>query len=198
MITMKKYSLYSYQFNELSEKAKEKTLNDFRYTNVDYHGWWAFTYDDFCHNVLPEYGITADPDDINFTQDNHGRIEVTMNINEYGIDIKTFLDKCGIKLPHQTLWDKWGLRDSCLRYHIKKGDFYIETIHGCGPIEELLDWEYEKIESTMNNLLKKMANQLEEEFEWLTSDECVTECIEAGEYEFTVTGDLLPVYAQEA
>ena len=101
---MKKYNIYGYFFEELSQETQQKVLNDMRYNSVDY-GWWRFTYEDIAENILHKYGIILEDaeQDINFESDSYNRIVCSLNIAEREIDIKKFLELCNIKLPHQAL-----------------------------------------------------------------------------------------------
>jgi hypothetical protein len=52
--------------------------------------------------------------------------------------------------------------------------------------DELMEIE----EDFLNGLLEDYSIILQKEFEYLTSDECITETILANEYDFTENGDL--------
>ncbi|MCJ5690409.1 hypothetical protein LPJ08_29055, partial [Klebsiella pneumoniae] len=45
--------------------AQERLIEKYRYINVDYHGWWEWTLDDFVR-VAKLFGVDVDEDDIQF------------------------------------------------------------------------------------------------------------------------------------
>lgn len=194
---MKKYTIVGYKFNELSAKAKEKALEKFRYASVDFCGWSDYILADFCNNLLPKYGIFADKEDISWSEDSYGRINVKLNIKENSINIMAFFKKCNLELPHYTLWEKWHLADRCLEYDIKGRDFRVD-VRNYGynsPMVKWFDNHHSKIADVMSDLLQTMEKQIKNEIEYRTSDVYVGLILEDNEYMFTEQGEVLPACA---
>lgn len=198
---MKKYNIYGYSFEELSELSQQKVLDDMRYNSVDYIGWWRFTYEDIAENILPKYGIILEDaeQDINFEFDSYDRIVCSLNIAEREIDIKKFLNFCDIKLPHHALWEKYNLYDY-IAYKITKREFEIEvhTSKILPHLEKCFDNIYKILNEKLKEILNEIEEAIKEEYEWLISDECIKENIIYNDCIFTEDGRSLPEYAKEA
>lgn len=196
---MKKYNIYGYSFNELKKDVQEKVLNNMRYTDVEYVGWWNFAYDYIENEILPKYGITSENinEDLHFETDSYDNIRCYLNLCSREIDIEKIFELCNIELPHKSLWDKYNLYDY-LSYKITKREFLIEIDYSLPRLNKCLD----NINAIINEKLKDIFNELEktinDEYKWLTSDEHIKNYISCDEYVFMEDGKSLPLYAKEA
>ena len=193
-----------YQYSELSEKAKEKVLSDLHNINTDYD-WYDFIFDDFmekCENL----GITVKYSDIEFSgfwSQGDGAC-FTTNF----IDIRKIIEVLKIEFRNDFL--KNLFIDYFDTYKIiKLSNYYSHEYtvavhyedefnynHG-GSYKRIADYleskgeEIEnKLESLKNQLCSKLYSDLQEEYEYLTSEEAIIETIEANEYEFTEEGEI--------
>lgn len=155
-----------YFFEELSEEAQQKAIQKHSDINVDFN-WWECTYDD-AENI----GLKITGFDLERNKHASGNLtlsacEVAQNIiNEHGETCKT----------HQTalsFLDKWNPVFAN----------YMETEDGEDELMELED-------EFLNNLLSDYADILQNESEYLQSEEAIKETLIANEYEFTKEGIL--------
>ena len=73
-----------YTFDELSDDAKQKAMDNNREINVDYPEWYHYVYDNFVSNI-EIYGRDYCYIDIYYLVDNGGKILVT----EVGYDFNS-------------------------------------------------------------------------------------------------------------
>jgi len=173
---MKIVEVKIYSFNELSKEAQQKAIEKFRYYQVE-DNWWECTYDD-----AAEIGLKITSFDLD--RNKHAKGEFT----------KSFFDVIdAIKTNHG---------ESCETYKLAIGyeTTYNNLVHthSDGISTEVVSEENEQsfdecadeLESEfLNDLLECYADMLQEESEYLVSDECVTEFIESNDYEFTEEGN---------
>jgi len=163
-----------YQFNELSDDAKEKALNTVREWQVD-NEWWDGVYED-ANNV----GIKITSFDLDRNRGAQGEfIESATDtankiVEEHGPDCETY------KTSRAFLND----RDNIILLAPKDEDGEFEDVYKVD--NDLDDLEEEFLKS----ILEDYSLMLQKEYEYLLSDEAVTETIEANEYEFTEDGKI--------
>jgi len=165
---MKTKIINIYSFNELSEKAKEKVLGKLCGINVNY-GWWEFTYED-AENI----GLKITSFDIDRNRHATGKLlisfsEVTDNI------LKNHGKKCETYKTAEKYRSWWN--EAFNKYEEN------ETEDGK---EELNEIE----QDFLKDLLEDYSIILQNEYEYLCSDEAIIETIEANQYEFTEDGNL--------
>lgn len=212
-----------YQYDELSEKAKEKARDWFRRDYPDFD-WWAFLYEDF-ERRAKELGIELskkavplmngktryDPE-IYFSGFYHQGSGSSFSGRWRAWDMNP--DKLKSECPTDSelhrisnvlvdcanedgeIWaDIRAERDTWIRVDVNDG----ETIE-----EKLNELEYksneyntlaaecerreEDITEAIRDFNRWIFRRLEEEYDYLTSDEQVEESIRANEYEFTEDG----------
>lgn len=184
-----------YNFNELSDKAKELAIEKNRYFNVDSTSWSEFVIDDFCRKCA-EYGIDVDGKDVSFTGfwsqgDGASFVgEVT--------DMELFLQRIGVDLPKDVSerlivrFSRIGWRYSheytCITEYERDFDCD-EEIEAEEKYSEQLNSIYEKAEGLRVELCRTLYNTLEQSYCELTSDESIAEAMIANEYEFYGTGE---------
>lgn len=162
---MKIKSYTVYKFNELSEEAQQKAIENLYDINVD-HDWWEFTYED-----AEQIGI---------------------KITEFNIDRGAYCKGDFIESPLTVIkLIKENHGESCETY--KTALQYEKLILECPKDEEgePVEGELEVIEDDFrNSLLEDYRIMLEEEFEYMTSKKAIIETIEANNYDFTNEGKL--------
>lgn len=162
-----------YSFNELSEEAKEKAIDNLRDINLDYDWWDDISYD------AERIGLKIESFDLD--RNLHCEIspyvsalECAQNIlNEYGETTETY------KVAKQFLED---YEEPFARYMDESSEDYESS-----ELEDNLLYLEKEFFKDMSN---EYANILQIQYEYLYSDEAVIETIEANEYEFTEDGEL--------
>lgn len=165
-----------YKFDELSEEAKQKALENLYDINVD-HEWWDATYYD-ADNI----GLTIDGFDTD-----HGTIEGKLTddmqsvcksiMAEHGKDCDTYK----LAKQYQADWSKL----------VSKYSDGVTTDQVADGKEDDFDNEADDMtEEFTQQLLEEYLSILRQEFEYLTSEEAIVDTIEANEYEFTKDGEL--------
>ena len=170
---MKTISINLYEFNELSEKAKENALNELRCINLE-HNWWNFTYDD-----AKEIGLKLTGFELDRNSHAEGEFllcepEVAQNIlNSHSENCETYKIAENFLSKHDPIFADYMNADST-NYE-----------------SNLLEYEMQEIcDVFLNDLLKAYAVMLQNEYEYLQTDEDVIDTIEANGYYFTKCGTL--------
>ena len=154
-----------YKFDELSESAKQKAIEQYADIQVDYH-WWEHIYDD-----AERIGLKIKSFDI-YRKD----IDI---VYEYNPDDVAF-----------RIFKEWG--EGTDMYRLAKE--YITKYNSMYATVEDDDCIYDTDEITEldNEFLKDLGEHflsfLTSEYEWRTSDESIAECIEANDFEFYENG----------
>jgi len=166
-----------YEFEELSNEAKENAIEENRTMNVE-HDWWDCTYEG-----MKEIGIEINSFDIY-----HRNISITIEDSEHTASetIKNFGEGMEIaKISKQFIAD----RDALIK---KLGEG--NDISGYSVKEEFIDEYDEEIECLEEQYRKEMAEEiltwLRDECEFLQTDEAVAETFIANDYEFTEEGQI--------
>lgn len=172
-----------YLFEELSEEAKQRVIDDYRYINVEYDDWWSDTYEMFkeeCEDIgidvtdIKFSGFASQGDGASFG----GNIEnIDKFLKHIGIDL---LNNVSDLLTIEFVRDVWNYchKYTCSTY--VRFDDDIET-------KVLDDIEY-KVEELRQELCDKLYKYLENSYDYLTSDEAIEEALVGTEYEFYEDG----------
>lgn len=190
---MRQETINIFTFEELSEEAQEKVLQEFWDINVNYE-WWEFIYDD-AKNV----GVEIDGFDIGWGNSISGSIddlETVCNkiIIEHGESTETailaleYLDKfivLNARLDRAVdVMDEIDRRYDDL--NPEKADRVYDTadkiVEACEDEIQDLSEEFEK------DILECYLTILRNKYEYLTSEDVIIETIQANEYEFTEDG----------
>lgn len=164
-----------YQFNELSEEAKEKAIEKLRDINVDYE-WWDGELEDF-KRELREIGIEAE--EIFFDLNYGGYIY----INKGGVfDERRLLKVASIDLRRREARDALTYGIELKTRYLGGGGGYNYFDPDNFPKVNICEWLKEKLED--------FRKELSDTYDYLTTEEAVTETIEANEYEFLEEGEL--------
>lgn len=175
-----------YSFDELSEEAKQKALENLYDINIDYY-WY---YDEWLEEIAEEYGIKLRWSDLCFDLDrgnylyidNHGHGNKDVSYLE---DDRKFLKKSGIDLRSKDAREilNSGISLDCKHYGGGDGRSIINT-DGCDISGDTED----KLQEAINELCDRLLKQLRDDYEYRTSEEAIIETITANEYEFYEDG----------
>jgi hypothetical protein len=175
---MRTITTTAYLFNELSEEAKQKAINNLSDINVE-HGWWDCTYED-----AKEIGLKITSFDLYRNKGCSGKFigdaHITANkiIENHGKECDTYITA----RDFQKDWDALVAKHSDgINISVVAEDKESEFDDEADDLEE----------EFLNSLLEDYANILQNEYDYLTSEEAIIETIEANEYEFDINGKLI-------
>ncbi len=168
---MKTTRIKVYQFSELSEQAKEKAVLGLQDVNV-MHDWWDCTYED-------AKTIGLEITEFYLDRNRHAKgefllsaCEVAQNIlTQHGKDCETYKTAESFMNEWQPIFNNY-MDESHEMYESNEAEAQLQDIE-----EEFLD-----------SLLEDYSIILQNECEYLQSDEAIIETIEANEYEFQADG----------
>ena len=163
-----------YRFEELSEEAQAAALDNCREWQTDGE-WWDCTYEDAERIGLKITSFDLDRNrgaEGNFTCSAH---EVAQNVmTEHGPECETYKTAVAFMEEWQPIFNNY-MDESHRDYESRDAE------------DKLQDLEDEFLRS----LLEDYSTMLQDECDYLQSDEAVQEMIEAGGYEFTEAGELV-------
>jgi len=207
---MKTIQVNLYEFAEMEEKAQQKAIEAHRYINVDYN-WWDFIYDDFI-SICQTIGIEVKKDSIAFEGfysqgdgsafkariDLPRMMETVANQNWKSYAPKLELDLALPEIDRRVYGlIKSGKLDIDPQIKQPTSSYYVrvelnDTIpnspYGYPQIENQLDMLVIGLCKIAKNLNRYLYKSLQNEYEYQTADEAVTEAIEANDYWFTSDG----------
>ena len=169
---MKEIKIKVYSFDELSEQAKETAIQSLFDINIS-HEWWDTIYDD-----ASEMGLKITSFDLDRNRHANGVFllsanEVAQNIlNNHGEECETFQTAATFLKEWQAIFSN---------YMDESSDFFESQ----ESEEKLLELEDEFLKS----LLKDYSIILQNQSEYLQSEESIIETIEANEFVFLKTGE---------
>lgn len=190
--------MQAYKFSELNDTAKQKALDKCREFQTT-HEWWEYVYYD-----AKEIGkiIGIDIDKIYFSgfwsQGDGACFEghyeyvkgATKNVQQYA-PMDTELHAIAQALQNIQKANFYQLKASVKHrghyYHENCTDIDIYRNDGC----ELSRDAEEIVTECLKDFMRWIYSRLEKEYEWLTSDEYVTEMIESNDYEFDEDGNII-------
>ncbi|MEB0280855.1 hypothetical protein [Mucilaginibacter sp. 10B2] len=207
---MKTIQVNLYEFAELEARAKEKAIETDRYINVDYR-WWDFIYDDFI-SICQTIGMTVKKESIvfeGFYSQGDGsafKAEIDLpqlleavasqNWKSYApkLELDLFLpelDRRILKLIRESKLDIdpqviQPTRSYYVRAELNENLPY--SFHGYPQIEKELDLLEKWLQQIADKLNRHLYKSLEDEYEYQTDEQAVTEAIEANDYWFTADG----------
>ena len=156
-----------YKFDELSDSAKDKALDNCRHYEVE-NDWWQYTYED-----ASEVGIKITSFDIDRASYCNGEIPDTEQTAHDIVD------------NHGEACDTYKVAAA----YLKERDETIDTFKEDAD-EDYKDEKLDDLgEEFTKAILEEYLSILRKEYEYMTSDEAVKEMIEANEYEFTEEGE---------
>lgn len=190
---MKTISVELYQFDELSDKAKEVARDWFKKDYPD-HGWWESVYDD-AREIATRFGVEID--DIGFSgfwsQGDGACFTGTFRSADL---IKTTEEHFESEYPteeglHALLRRLQAVRhqENSLLKIIARGHYsHSGTMEVEDPDCYYLWDEACEVRDCLRRFADWIYAQLEKEHDYLVSDECVDESITANEYWFLISG----------
>lgn len=193
-----------YTFDELSEEAKEMAIEANRYIHVEHNEWYEDIYDTFKEKYSDLFEITNIYFSGFWSQGDGAMFEyggiTDKLIDEFIAQLK--FSPLRKKIIKDIFYFSGNGKHKYSYYHERSCSHNINVEHnyivsmGHYPnIDDLMDdlqIMFEAfIEERYIDLAQELYSMLESEYEWLTSDEDITETLIACEYEFTENGELL-------
>lgn len=170
---MKTIKINLYKFSELSEDAKENAINKYSDINVS-HDWWESTYEDAANA-----GIKITSFDLDRNRNAKGEFllsacEVAQNIiNNHGETCETYKTAVNFMSKWQPVFNDYMNEDS-EKYESQESEDTLTEIEN----------------DFLSEILEDYSILLQNECEYLQSDEAIIETIEDNDYDFTENGKL--------
>jgi hypothetical protein len=168
---MKTVTVTLFAINELTDEVKSKVLDKFREINVD-DIWWDGIYDD-----AKDIGLKITSFDLDRNRHAEGKFllaanEVAQNIlNNHGVSCETYKTASSFMEDWQPIFNNY-MDESSEKYESKEAE------------EQLIEME----EDFLNSLLEDYSIMLQNQCEYLTTDEAVEETLTINEYQFLENG----------
>jgi len=161
-----------YSFNELSNEAQQTAINNMSDINVN-HDWWTSTYEDAENIGLKITSFNLDRNRNATGEFSLSACEVAQNVfNEHGEDCETYKTAQKFIEVWQPIFDD---------YMDENSENY--------ESQELENTLQEMEDDFLNSLIEDYSIILQNESEYLQSDEAIKETILANDYEFTKDGN---------
>lgn len=170
---MKTIEIKLYSFDELSDDAKQKAIESLSDINVDYN-WWQWTYED-AKNI----GLKITSFDLDRRRHATGEFilsacEVAQNIfNQHGEMCETYKTATNFMEQWQPVFSN-----------------YLDETHKDYESRESEELMQELEDEFLESLLEDYSIMLQNECDYLQSDEAIIETIRANDYDFTENGKL--------
>ena len=193
---MKEIKIKVYTIDELSEDARQTALDEMDPDIVFCDGWWKPTYE-FYKEKLAEVGISAEFNFRGFYSQGDGAGTYNVDVE----DMEKLLDVLGVTFPHKVLRDlfleyayiKSTMRGCCYYFRDDEVDVCADVWFENRPrINHLSDekcCELEtKLDTFLDDIKAKLYQDLEEEYEYLASDEQKLELSRANDWTYREDG----------
>lgn len=167
-----------YQFDELSEEAQQKALENLYDVNVNYD-WWDWNYYD-----AKQVGVIIKGFDIGRAQSID--IEIKYSVEDTMNDIlKEHDEHCETyKLARRYFIDKDALVERYGTYDANQDSYIMDE-------DNEYDFDHNDLEEEYTTLIgNEYLVLLREEYDYRTSEEAIKETIKCNEYEFLIDGTL--------
>ena len=165
---MHKRMINIYSFEELNEKAKQKAIEKYSSINVE-HDWWESVYYD-----AKQAGIKI----TSFDLDRNRHCKGEFITNAYDVAnwiIKDHGEDCNTYKTSKKFLEEYAKREEVI------GD-------DDNPFNPDVNECIEEEEKFLKDILEDYSNMLQEESEYLQSEEAIIETIIANDYHFTIEG----------
>lgn len=160
-----------YKFEELSKDAQQNAISNMWDINVD-HDWWQSTYDDASNIGLKITSFNLDRNRNATGEFSLSACEVAQNVfNEHGEDCETYKTAQKFIEVWQPIFDD---------YMDENSENY--------ESQELENTLQEMEDDFLNSLIEDYSIILQNESEYLQSDEAIKETILANDYDFLKDG----------
>lgn len=171
---IKEYQVY--KFHELGEEGRQKALENLYDLNVD-HEWWQFPYE---AAEMVEMKIT----EFNLDRGRYCKIEMS----------NAYETACLIRDDHGSMPDAYK---KAIEFIMDWDNLVVKYSDGVN-LNEVSEENEGDFDEEADDLEREFRQDLEEcylslligEYEYLTSEEAIIECIEANDYDFTEDGEL--------
>lgn len=187
---MKSITLNLYTFDELKPDIQKKVLEEHLYTNVEYFNWYEFTINDQTERLA---SLGYNDADIRFSgfysQGDGASFTAT-------VDLATWINQDKKNRAKFQALDKFDISASIIRtthHYSHENTIRAATDMESDAPETMQDLENEleeAITQEARELSQEIYRTLEEDYNYLTSDECITETIESNEYTFEHDGTM--------
>ena len=188
-------TLKAFQFEELSEQAKKKAIEDNRNFNVDGYSWHEFLYEHWTDELAKNGFLKAKVYHSGFWSQGDGASF------DAEIDLDFFLKQKKyrrLKRVQDYLYTAIKTNQYATHYCHEKTRYAVIYLEGaCGPsandpaINELINQLEADVEQSRLDFSKRIYKDLEETYDSLTGDEAVSESLIANEEDFLEDGSLL-------
>lgn len=196
---MKEHTVITYSFEELSPEAQSKAIENLYDINVDYDEWCDYILDDR-KEKLQEYGFNnPDIGYSGFWNQGDGASFTCKDIN-----ITTFMHKLKLCNQFRSLFE--GIKHGyCyidvsidkINHHYSHSNTVLANLNyeeQDNSYNDLRNIQAQQLESIMTSQVRELSdqiyNELQKDYEYLTSEEAIKDTILANEYEFTENGEL--------
>ena len=162
-----------YQFNELNEQAKDKARNWWRESGLEYR-WWDSVYEDATNIGLEITRFGLD-------RNRHAKGVFLLSANEVAQNIfDNHGEQCNTYKTAEQFMEDW---QPIFNKYMDENDEMYESREAEDDMQSLED-------EFLNSLLEDYSVMLQNEYEYLMSDEAVDETIIANGYEFSEDGTI--------
>jgi hypothetical protein len=189
---MKTEQVNIYKFSELSKEVQEKVLDKMREINTDWDDWYQSDFEVFKED-LQKIGVSCESFCFDLYDRNFYMVKPNIDdtrkfllsalsderklLMEFDEDEKKEFDELVDKLEDEYTF---GIHEKdSSRY----GNNFVE---GLDEIGDILGIDYDEY---LKDILKDFLKQLQESYDYLSSDEAVKDTIEANEYDFLEDGE---------
>ena len=173
----------AYQFEELDEQTKEKAIDNCRYISVDGDYWYEFIKDD-----LNSIGIklrSFDIDRLNYADIHIDDMYISCEkiIESHGGNCETY------KIAERYIEEYNSIKDKIDNLECYENDNsdeeHLNKLMQLDNDLEHLNEEYQK------EFSEEVLSMLRREFEYMTSDEHISEFFDINQSEFTAEGEII-------
>ena len=190
-----------YKFNELSDEAKDKAIEDYRQDGFDYE-WWDFIFED-AKRMGALMGITVENIYFSgfFSQGDGACFEGSYEYQKGSV--KAIRDETGDSDKDLTAIAKGLQAEQRRNFYglsasVKQRGHYNHEL--CTEIDvqdnrdnapwQVSDEVEEAIKDLLRDFMRWIYRSLDREWDYMNSDEQITEAIEANEYDFLENGKM--------
>ena len=179
------------KFNELNEEQKAKALDYFRNSQTEDSSWFEHIKESF-HERLEEYGFS----DIESSFSGFASQGDGASFTAGSVDVKTFINKIGKQEQYKVLLDNMEESDLTIEAKVYRIDHMyshsntvrVDLVMYVTDLSSKIDKAGDSLQEEMKEFVTtesdKYYRDLEEECNYLESDEAVREMIEANDYDF--------------
>jgi len=168
-----------YRFKELDEQAKEKAIENNRETFVE-DSWWEFIEYD-----LEMFGLKLEEFDL--VRRNYVKLEMYYDLDKICDKI---IEICGDKSEIYKIAERYSKECKVIQDDMDSLND-MDTDKDEYDLTILLHKTEDLEEEFLKEMSEEVLSMLKNEYEYLTSEECIIEMFEANGYEFTEEGKLI-------